>query len=206
MIRRLFYIIFICNCILLHGQCIQDVDSVFDMTYYKAYFSKEIKTSSYIIYKLYKGGGPESRTNLNFKKYHNLSHFNYSGSGYDRGHLLPAEDFAYDKDRMKSTFYYINCIPQTIKLNRGSWKKYETLIRQLSQTDSLLIICGGCNYRHPDILIPQNCFKLVYKLKNKECMYSLYFANDSNGTIIDINNKKLKRKFSYKKILKLYNK
>ena len=37
-------------------------------------------------------------------------------------------------------------MPQTIKLTRGIWKVYETEIRKISQRDSLLIICGGCDY------------------------------------------------------------
>lgn len=171
------------------------------MQYYKAYYNTQIQTSSFVIYKLYKGGGNINRSNMSFKVYERLPHFNYTNSGYDRGHLVPAEDFANNKEKLKSTFYYINCVPQTIKLNRGIWKKYETEIRKISQYDSLLIVCGGCDYNG---LIPKNCFKIVYSLTTHKCIYSLLFYNDNSGYVVV--DDKLKRKLSYKKSKNLYEK
>ena len=181
---RLFLMCLIFSiCISCLGQKIEKYDQVINMKYYKAYYNKNIQTSSFVIYKLYKGGGDVSRTNMSFKAYKNLPHFNYTNSGYDRGHLVPAEDFANNKTKLKSTFYYINCVPQTVKLNRGIWKKYEGEIRKFSQRDSLLVICGGCDYDNRNILIPRNCFKLVYNLKTKKCIYSLMFKNDNSGYV-----------------------
>lgn len=188
----------------LSAQNIHRYDTVYDLKYYKAYYAKDIQTSSFVIYKLYKGGGNIPRTNLTFKTYNKLPHFNYANSGYDRGHLVPAEDFANSNQKLKSTFYYINCVPQTTKLNRGIWKTYEMEIRKISQKDSLLIICGGCDYDTKNSLIPRNCFKIVYNLRTKRCIYSLLFYNDNSG-YIKVENK-LKRKFTFKKTIELYNK
>lgn len=188
----------------LSAQNIHRYDTIYDLKYYKAYYAKDIQTSSFVVYKLYKGGGNVSRTNLTFKTYNKLPHFNYVNSGYDRGHLVPAEDFANSKQKLKSTFYYINCVPQTTKLNRGIWKTYEMEIRKISQKDSLLIICGGCDYDTKNSLIPRNCFKIVYNLRTKRCIYSLLFYNDNSG-YVKVENK-LKRKFTFKKTIELYNK
>lgn len=188
----------------LSAQNVHKYDTVYDLKYYKAYYSKDIQTSSFVIYKLYKGGGNVPRTNLTFKIYNKLPHFNYANSGYDRGHLVPAEDFANSKQKLKSTFYYINCVPQTTKLNRGIWKTYETEIRKISQKDSLLIICGGCDYDIKNSLMPRNCFKIVYNLRTKRCIYSLLFYNDNSGYVKTEN--KLKRKFTFQKTIELYNK
>ena len=136
----IIYILFGLN--ILHSQNIEPFNIVYDLNYYKSYYNYKIKTSSFVIYKLYKGGGDIPRKNMRFKSYNKLPHFNYYYSGYDRGHLVPAEDFAYSYNRLLTTFYYINCVPQTIKLNRGNWKIYETKIRQYSWKDSLIIICG----------------------------------------------------------------
>ena len=178
----------------LLAQNVYKYDTVYDLKHYKAYYAKDIQTSSFVIYKLYKGGGNVPRTNLTFKTYNKLPHFNYTNSAYDRGHLVPAEDFANSKQKLKSTFYYINCVPQTIKLNRGIWKIYETEIRKISQKDSLLIICGGCDYDTKNSLIPRNCFKIVDNLRTKRCIYSLLFYNDNSG-YVKVENK-LKRKLS----------
>jgi len=184
------------------SQNIEKYDKIIDMKYYKAYYNNEIQTSSFVIYKLYKGGGDVSRNNMSFKSYKKLPHFDYVNSGYDRGHLVPAEDFASLKTKLKSTFYYINCIPQTIKLNRGIWKKYEGEIRKLSGNDSLLIICGGCDYDLNNRYIPRNCFKIVYNLKTHRCIYSLIFYNDNSGYVKV--EPKLKKKITFSKAKKLY--
>ena len=206
--KLLLTLLFIFICFTISGQTIHIYDDIIDMHYYKAYYSKTIKTSSFVIYKLYKGGGNEDRTAFSFKSYRNLPYFNYAKTGYDRGHLVPAEDFADETIKLRSTFYYINCVPQTTKLNRGSWKSYETKIRKLSQSDSILVICGGCDYPRSgsgDIrLVPQNCFKIVYDLKTKKCIYSLLFTNDDEATVKTCNT--LKKKISYKKAINLYNK
>ena len=200
----LLIICFLFFSLFCYSQNIEKYDNVYNLIYYKAYYNKDIKTSSFVIYKLYKGGGDISRSNMNFKAYKNLPHFNYTKSGYDRGHLVPAEDFANNKNKLKSTFYYINCVPQTVKLNRGIWKTYETEIRKISQRDSLLIICGGCDYDGNNRLIPRNCFKLVYNLRTHKCIYTLMFRNDNSGYVWVEN--KVKQKISYKKAIQLYEK
>lgn len=200
----LISILFTC---LLFCQNIYKYDKIIDMHYYKAFYSSDIQTSSFVIYKLYKGGGDVNRAHYQFKAYKKLPHFNYTKTGYDRGHLVPAEDFANTNLRLKSTFYYINCVPQTVKLNRGIWKVYETKIREYSQSDSLIIVCGGCDYPNTTNmkkkLIPNNCFKIVYNLKTKKCVYSILFRNDNSGNAQL--NKKLKQKLTFNKIQELYN-
>lgn len=206
--KRYLILLFLLFSLTINAQVIHNYSYVIDMHYYKAYYSKTIKASSFVIYKLYKGGGNVDRSLYTFKGYRDLPYFSYAKTGYDRGHLVPAEDFADEANKMRSTFYYINCIPQTTKLNRGSWKKYETQIRKLSQSDSLLVICGGCDYprggSENNRLVPKNCFKIVYDLKTKKCIYSLLFKNDDKAKVenCDI----LKQKISFRKAMNLYSK
>lgn len=182
------------------SQNIKQYDEIIDMKYYKAYYCEDIQTSSFVIYKMYKGGGVTSRKGLTFKSYKGLPHYDYNKSGYDRGHLVPAEDMAYSKSSLKSTFYYINCIPQHPSMNRGPWRRYETLTRTLSQTDSILVICGGCDYEG---LIPKNCFKIVYNLRTRRCIFSVLISND--GKLLIIDEKKLKQKMPLVKAINLFN-
>ena len=53
----------------------------------------------------------------------------YKKSGYDRGHLSPAADFAFDQNAMSETFYMSNMSPQKGSLNRGIWKDLESQVR-----------------------------------------------------------------------------
>lgn len=148
------------------SQTFNKVDTIIKEKNYISFYSFDIKAPVFIIYKLYKGGGNSSRKNMFFKS--NLSHFEYKKSGYDIGHLANAEDFAYNKELEELTFRFYNAIPQSPNLNRGIWKKFENIIRKESQKDSLLIICGGLNFRD---LIPINCFKIVYSLSTNKVIY-----------------------------------
>ena len=211
MLKHSLFIIllFFINLFSLSQNIIYKYDHIIDMHYYKSYYSKKINGPSFVIYKLYKGGGDVNRASYSFKGYKDLPYFNYSKSGYDRGHLVPAEDLANTNVRLKSTFYYINCIPQTSNLNRGIWKRYETQIRKLSQSDSLLIICGGCDYPNTNDknnkCIPKNCFKIVYDLKTKKCIYSVLFSNEGTSSTAK-NEDKLKKTITFTKAKNLYNK
>ena len=206
--KRFILLLFIIFSMIVSAQTIHSYNYVIDMHYYKAYYSNTIKTSSFVIYKLYQGGGDVQRASYSFQPYKNLPYFKYSKSGYDRGHLVPAEDLSNTNLRLKSTFYYINCIPQTPNLNRGIWKRYENQVRKFSKSDSLLIICGGCDYPRSgsgdNKCIPKNCFKIVYDLKTKECIYSILFTNTSAATVSE--NDKLKKSITFKKAINLYNK
>lgn len=67
----------------------------------------------------------------------------YEGSGYDRGHLAPAEDMAWSAGTMKESFYYSNMSPQVPNFNRGVWKRLEELLRfWATEYDSLYIVTG----------------------------------------------------------------
>lgn len=162
-----------------YSQIIVKYDTVIDKKIYKSYYSYTIKAPSFVIYKLYRGGGQCSRKDMNFKS--KFPHFDYAHSKikYDKGHLANAEDFAYDCDLERITFDYVNAIPQTPKLNRGTWKSLETKVRKASQNDSLLIICGGSDWNNKGI--PLKCFKIVYSLSTHKMIFGELFNNDNKG-------------------------
>src|SRR6185369_8600691 len=64
----------------------------------------------------------------------------YTGSGYDRGHLCPSKDrtdTAADNDLV---FLMSNVMPQNSINNSGVWLQFENYCRALAQTNELLII------------------------------------------------------------------
>lgn len=52
----------------------------------------------------------------------------YTNSGYDKGHLTPAND-APDYEGQKQTFSMINMVPPSPKLNQQNWRKLESNVQ-----------------------------------------------------------------------------
>ena len=65
-----------------------------------------------------------------------VSQSDYTGSGFDRGHMTPSEDrTATDADN-EATFLMTNIIPQQPAANRGPWARLEDSSRTLTQDSS----------------------------------------------------------------------
>jgi len=170
----------------------QKVDTIIKTDMFTSYYSKELRLPIMVKYVLYKGGGECSRVGDVFHNDYKLNVVGakeFKASGYDEGHLANAEDFAYDCKKQKGTFQFINQLPQTPNLNRGIWKHYETIIRELSQHDSLIIVCGGIwedNKVVNGMRIPNKCWKIVYSLTQKKIIYVLLFTNDNKATVREL--------------------
>ena len=67
----------------------------------------------------------------------------YKKSGYDRGHLSPAADFAFDQNAMSETFYMSNMSPQKGGLNRGIWKDLEAEVRLWAKNFGRVYVVSG---------------------------------------------------------------
>jgi DNA/RNA endonuclease G (NUC1) len=140
-----------------------------------------------VVYYLTNGGGDYSRAKLKFiEGIKTAKNSDYAKSGYDRGHLVNAEDFAYDYRKEALTFSYYNCFPQTKRLNRGSWKVWENTIRGESKRWPLKIYTGGIygnNRIRGRIGIPDYCWKVVFNQKTGMILHALIFSNDNIGTV-----------------------
>ena len=67
----------------------------------------------------------------------------YYKSGYDRGHLAPANDMKYSSLSMSESFLLSNISPQDPSFNRGIWKRLEQQIHNWAiQYNKLVIITG----------------------------------------------------------------
>lgn len=67
----------------------------------------------------------------------------YTRSGYDRGHLLPAQDMSFKEEAMAETFYMTNVSPQDKDFNRGVWKSLELQVRDWAKHfDKLYVVTG----------------------------------------------------------------
>ncbi len=67
----------------------------------------------------------------------------YSGSGFDRGHMCPAADRGADMESLKATFVMTNVVPQSAANNRKGWEQFESYCRSLvNQGQGAMYIVG----------------------------------------------------------------
>lgn len=67
----------------------------------------------------------------------------YAGSGYDRGHQMPAEDGAWDEAAESDTFSMANMAPQVQGLNRAMWERLEETARAWAWGRGALVVFVG---------------------------------------------------------------
>lgn len=142
LIKLSFFILFV----VLSKSCLKkSID--FKREGYNGSYSEKYGQSLYIHYYLTQAChcGKQKRTN-NFKDDSltkiPLLHY-YKSSGFDRGHLKPADHSRCSKENMKSSFNALNISPQTPNLNRGIWKKLESFNKNLlSKNDSIEVYSG----------------------------------------------------------------
>lgn len=95
--------------------------------------------------------------------------YDYSYSGYDRGHMAPAGDMKWSAEAMNSSFSLANICPQAKSLNTGAWKRLEEKCRKWAAIDgSLIIICGPVLTDEPierigetGVVVPRRFFKVI---------------------------------------------
>lgn len=67
----------------------------------------------------------------------------YKGSGYDRGHLIPAADQKWSAQAMDDSFFLSNMSPQTHSFNAGIWSKLESAVRTMAaQNQEICVVTG----------------------------------------------------------------
>ena len=96
----------------------------------------------------------------------------YRGSGYDRGHLVPAGDMVWSTTAMSESFFFSNICPQNPSFNRGIWKKLEELMRTwAADADSLCIVTGPLlseglpTLGRNKVSIPRAYFKVILRFE-----------------------------------------
>lgn len=97
----------------------------------------------------------------------------YTGSGYDRGHMCPSGDRNAVPSDNVSTFYMTNILPQASDNNQGPWVELESYCRDLAGEGYELFIMSG----HYDSLktiasgkvtVPVRVWKIIVVLPHEE--------------------------------------
>jgi endonuclease G, mitochondrial len=75
--------------------------------------------------------------------FYQVTSTDYSGSGFDRGHMTPSADRTSTVANNSATFFMTNMVPQAPDNNQGPWARLEDYERQLvSQGKELYVVSG----------------------------------------------------------------
>ncbi|MBX2892497.1 MAG: DNA/RNA non-specific endonuclease [Saprospiraceae bacterium] len=94
----------------------------------------------------------------------------YSGSGYDRGHLVPAADMAFDAAAIDATFLMSNISPQVRTFNGGVWRELEECTRDWARKfKRLYVVTGPVLTQKPlgaigfsKVTVPASYYRVLY--------------------------------------------
>jgi endonuclease G len=95
----------------------------------------------------------------------------YSGSGYDRGHMCPSGDRTNTIPNNSATFLMTNMVPQLAANNQGPWEELETYCRTLAgQGNELYIFSGPIGnigtIANGRVVVPAFTWKVVLVMPN----------------------------------------
>jgi len=121
----------------------------------------------------------EFRADGNLEKGKRAELSDYRGSGYDRGHMAPAADMAWDEQAMSESFYLSNMVPQAgVGMNRGIWMELEKRVRDWVLERGELFVYSGPIYLASDtetigsnkVAVPGHLYKIVLDPHLKEAI------------------------------------
>lgn len=119
-------------------------------TYYALSYIEKHEQAEWVAYELSKErlSGERVRRNDNFRPDDKISTQSatpndYRGSGYDRGHLCPAADMAFNENAMSETFFMSNMSPQNRQLNHGVWRELEENTRDWARKFKKIYVVTG---------------------------------------------------------------
>jgi len=185
---RLFFLIFLLVPLQLKSQLRDSIyiqTSIFDVVY-----SEVLEQPKWVEYNVICQNGTISRKGMDFYTIPNIktsSNEDYENNIWDKGHVAPAADFNCNKETLKLTFTYLNCMLQHEKLNRGVWKLLEQYERDLSKQGSVRVEVKINFSKNSKVLptgatIPDSFTKIIttkntcekYLFKNEEPKYPNY--------------------------------
>ncbi len=95
----------------------------------------------------------------------------YSGSGYDRGHMTPSGDRTRSIPDNSATFLMTNIVPQLAANNQGAWEDFESYLRTVATQGNEIYITSGTvgnigTIAQGRIVVPAFTWKVVLILPN----------------------------------------
>ena len=120
----------------------------------------------------------------------------YSGSGFDRGHMCPHSDRAASEEMSYATFVMTNIIPQAPNVNRKAWAQLEVYSRHLVKKHNRLYVMSGPiglggtgskGYREliggGRVTVPAECWKVIVVVPENGAADTVSSINASDRVI-----------------------
>lgn len=175
-------------------------NSFVNRKYYSLSFSPEHKQAEWVFYKLTKKmiKGSAKRSNLfnaDPKVNNESAHTSdYTNTGFDRGHLLPAADMKLNQRAMDDTFFMSNISPQKPRFNRALWKRLESRVRGFVQVKGSLFVYTGPvlekglpTIGDAKISVPQQFYKIIVK-KRQNSIEAIAFLMENEASSKHLSN------------------
>jgi endonuclease G, mitochondrial len=94
----------------------------------------------------------------------------YTGSGFDRGHVCPSGDRTNSKKANEATFSMANMLPQAANLNRETWGDLENFCRDVVRRgNDIYVVAGGYGAKSTigkkGVVVPERCWKVIVVCK-----------------------------------------
>ena len=112
----------------------------------------------------------------------------YTNTGYDRGHMVPAAD-ADDPKEMSDTFFMTNMTPQLPSVNRVAWKNLEDRVRSVPFK---YVLTGAIYNTTPKTIgankipVPSILYKIAYLDSGNIAVYIVDNIKDAKVRTINI--------------------
>lgn len=101
---------------------------------------------------------------------HTAKHSDYSYSGYDRGHMVPAGDFSCCQKLLESTFKMSNIAAFDSVLNRHAWQELESYTRRMARKYGRIAVITGAVFKSNEIIgrsnrikVPSHFYKILVR-------------------------------------------
>ncbi|MBL8233931.1 MAG: DNA/RNA non-specific endonuclease [Bryobacterales bacterium] len=176
-----------------HGvpACNERGEELADRTYFVLCHSANLKVPVWVGYELkpehlrsHATGRPRFRRDTQLT-HTGATDSDYAGSGYSRGHMAPAADFAWSTEALHSTYVLSNAVPQLQSVNGGPWVRLENAIRRLARDADVIHVFSGPVFDHDagvigkgGVAVPTHFFKAVLvEQSGRRMMYAAIVPN-----------------------------
>lgn len=172
-----------------------------DHTHFKIGYDPKLRLAHYVVYQL-------SAEQLSGKKFKRKNKFRpdplliakglpyvesseYARTGFDRGHLAPAADFAWSEEASNLTFVMSNMAPQTKNLNRDAWKKLEMKVRRWACGEKKVTVITGPLLEESreklksGLLVPRSFYKVIIDETPPKKALSFIYHQEDRGDIVE---------------------
>lgn len=174
-----------------------NVSVVLNKKFYKVGYSFIHKGPKYVWYRMSKNtiDKKNMKRRLTFKEDYSITkqfrckHSDYTGYGYDIGHLYNDAIADYSKESLKASYLLSNAVPQLPNLNRKGWYASERYARYITKKLGYVYIVNIVDYG-TDVIgnrvgVPESIYKIILNKKNEFIKIFKFNRYDNSYSIKD---------------------